>query len=183
MKECILFLAFLFVLISPAFAGSANCTGTTAVSWDQANAETAYGLSSECVVRAYQSDSGVISKPFELPVSPSSGDEFTLQDDTPYSLDLCGWYFDDPEYGGNGNSYRVCSPAGITARTTTSATIGGYEYNNSWSLAGQYVTDALDPQNQPISIPEGYPTQRRQQLKLVYDSITNDWATTETDWR
>lgn len=87
MKECILFLAFLFVLISPAFAGSANCTGSTAVSTPQT-----YFASPECVISAEIPVESMGYLRVWLPSDPSFGDEFTVQENGGFLHDSGEWY-------------------------------------------------------------------------------------------
>ncbi len=146
MKYSVLIIALVFNQL--AYAGSPNCSGTT-----QLTAAGDYlALTSDCTI----SNEKTFFEPtsVDLPSSPSIGDEFTVQDNTSYTLDDC------EDYGDPGAPLVVCNPAGVTI-SAADATVDGSE---SVTLSGYYYQY----------------TPSRQRVKFVFDG--SDWNATYSNF-
>lgn len=179
MKKIAIFILGVMLFSCAAQAGSNTCSGTTNLTWYVNNPYYTF-VSTDCVVDVTQGDqansSNLTSLLTTLPSSPSNGDRFTLADTTPYSMDYCTSYYDDPQWGGTGNTYSYCMPAGIGMQSTTSVTIGNdsYGYSQEFVDAEMYFTSCVDANNNPCSL-SGYPTQQRDADTVIYNSSTANW--------
>lgn len=180
-----LFLFSVFLLATSAQAGSAGCSGTSSVSWSQS--DTYYTLSTnQCTVQFAQSDAGTIDQTNGLlatiPGSAQDGDTFTLQNDTDYSLDVCYASYDDPSWGGDGSTTTYCWPAGLSAQSAdagSGVTVDGVE---GITLAGFYISSAVDANGNPLPIDPTY-AQHRDQVVLTFNASTNNWDAAYSSWR
>ena len=185
MKNLLLSATFLFLAAS-AHAGSSGCSATATVHWSQSSPY--YTLqSSDCIDTVVQNEQGTTALLAYLPASPSDGDEFTLKDGTSYATDTCGSYLDDPEWGGDGNTYTYCQPTGYGFQAQGSALIddgGGYPVQG-YSDAEFYYSACVNPSNEACTA-EQLPSwwadyqQKRYQMKVVYSETTGNWDIVRT---
>ena len=185
MRNLFVVFGLFFALCGSAQAGSSGCSATSSLSWSQSNPY--YTLqSSDCIVTASQSDSGTTALLSYLPESPSNGDEFTLKDGTDYAFDSCDSYYDDPSWGGDGNTYGYCQPAGYGFQAQGSALIddgsGGVQ---GYFDAEFYYTTCTNPSNEACTA-EQLPSwwadyqRKRYQMRVVYDSSSGNWNLTRS---
>lgn len=129
-----------FAISTSSYAGSANCTGVTAIT---ASGLTYNASSSDCVIsveKTVYEDTLIVLPAGQL------GDEFTVQDNTSYSLDHCDEPYWDEETQQN---ITFCYPYGVSI----SAVNALVDEAGTLTLSGYYV--------------QGSP--QRQRVKLTFD--------------
>lgn len=141
-------IAFIFTVLSTtAYAGSANCSNITHVT---ASGVDIYPSNSECVISIEKSISEYTV--VHLPTSPSTGDEFTVEDHSPYNLDTCDPYFDEELQ----ETLYLCYPAGVEVVSVDAPSVL-VDGSNSLVMSGYYW------QSSP----------NRQRVKFTFDGT--DW--------
>lgn len=182
------FLSLLVLIMSTfAYAGSSSCTDTATLSWHQSSPY--YTLQpSDCIMTVVQAEQGTTSLLSYLPASPSDGDEFTLKDGTGYATDTCGSYYSDPSWGGDGNTYAYCQPAGYGFQAQGDALIDdgqGGDPVQGYTDSEFYLTACNGPTNQACT-PEQLPSywadyqRKRYQMKVVFSSTSGNWNLTRS---
>lgn len=106
MKSLFIVLSILFS--TPVYAGAANCSGTTQIT---ASGLDYYASTSDCIISVEKT---VSEDTFiHLPANAQAGDEFTIQDNTSYSLDTCDSYYDEESM----QTIYYCWPYGFSIQS------------------------------------------------------------------
>lgn len=128
-------LGFLLVLSSVSRAGDSSCTSVTHVT----AAGDYYASLSDCII-------SIEKTTFEatyvwLPSDTTSGDKYTVTDNTAYTLDSC------ENDGTEQEPLWVCSPAGVTVQSVDSGTGVTVDTTESTTLSGLYYQGSPTRQN------------------------------------
>jgi len=190
MKLFVLVLSLLVFACGNAQAGSSGCSNTSDLTWSQADPYD-HLTASQCIVNATQADAGTTSLLTYLPTGPSDGDTFTLVDKTPTSYDTCENWYDDPSWGGDGNTYAGCAPAGFGFESTDSNVDGStsdtlYEFYFTNCDVGDVTNGGADPSkigsnpctaDQLPSYWSDYQS-KRYSYTATYSTAAGGWVTT-----